>query len=171
LELDDAFTSKDDIALACQTQLAKTMAEYGYEIMESLVTDLSPDLRVKASMNEINASKRLRMASMYKAESDKIKQVKAAEAEAEARYLSGVGVANQRKAIVDGLQSSINDFKADVPGTSPRDVMDLLLMTQYFDLLRDVGANTVFVDHEPGAVARLQGQVNRGFSAGGSSKK
>jgi hypothetical protein len=33
--------------------------------------------------------------------------VKAAEAEAEAKYLSGVGVAKQRKAIVDGLKSSI----------------------------------------------------------------
>lgn len=34
-------------------------------------------------------------------------QVKSAEAEAEAKYLSGVGVAKQRKAIVDGLRSSI----------------------------------------------------------------
>ena len=31
-------------------------------------------------------------------------QVKSAEAEAEAKYLSGVGVAKQRKAIVDGLR-------------------------------------------------------------------
>lgn len=34
-------------------------------------------------------------------------QVKSAEAEAEAKYLSGVGVAKQRKAIVDGLRTSI----------------------------------------------------------------
>lgn len=34
-------------------------------------------------------------------------QVKSAEAEAEAKYLSGVGVAKQRKAIVDGLKTSI----------------------------------------------------------------
>jgi regulator of protease activity HflC (stomatin/prohibitin superfamily) len=163
MELDKAFESKADIADACQDQLQKVMNDYGYEIMESLVTDLSPDQRVKASMNEINASKRLKMASMHKADADKIRQVKAAEAEAESRYLSGVGVARQRKAIVDGLQQSINDFKSDVKGTSPRDVMDLLLLTQYFDLLRDVGANTIFMQHEPDAVVNLQRQVNGGF--------
>ena len=163
MELDQAFESKADIAHSVQDQLQKVMNDYGYEIMESLVTDLSPDIRVKASMNEINASKRLKMASMHKAEADKIRQVKAAEAEAESRYLSGVGVARQRKAIVDGLQQSINDFKSDVKGTSPKDVMDLLLLTQYFDLLRDVGANTIFMQHEPDAVINLQKQVNGGF--------
>ncbi len=163
MELDQAFASKGDIAEACQTQLKASMETYGYEIIEALVTDLSPDIRVKQSMNEINASKRLKMASMHKAEADKIRQVKAAEADAEARYLSGVGVARQRKAIVDGLQSSINDFKKDVKGTSPKDVMDLLLLTQYFDLLRDVGANVIYMPHEPDAVANLQKQVSVGF--------
>mmetsp|Transcript_26693 Transcript_26693/g.55718 ORF Transcript_26693/g.55718 Transcript_26693/m.55718 type:complete len:283 (+) Transcript_26693:34-882(+) len=165
MELDRAFESKEDIANQVQLQLSKVMNEYGYEIMESLVTDLSPDQRVKASMNEINASKRLKEASMHKADADKIRMVKAAEAEAEARHLSGTGVARQRKAIVDGLKESINDFKSDVKGTSPKDVMDLLLLTQYFDLLRDVGANTIFMQHEPDAVSNLQGQVNKGFMA------
>ncbi|GMI42828.1 hypothetical protein TeGR_g9673 [Tetraparma gracilis] len=167
LELDAAFASKADIARACQEQLTTTMNEYGYDIMECLVVDLSPDAKVKASMNEINASKRLKMASMHKAEADKIRQVKAAEAEAESRYLSGVGVANQRKAIIDGLQQSINEFKSDVKGTTPKDVMDLLLLTQYFDLLRDVGANTLFLNHEPGAVVDLQRQVQAGFMGKG----
>ena len=49
------------------------------------MTDLSPDSKVKASMNEINASRRLKEAASHKAEAEKTKQVKAAEAEAEAR--------------------------------------------------------------------------------------
>lgn len=173
LELDTVFASKDDIAQSVQEALNSTMGEFGYLIMESLVTDLSPDQRVKSSMNEINASKRLREAANHKAEADKIRQVKAAEAEAESRYLSGIGVARQRKAIVDGLQQSITDFKSDVKGTSPKDVMDLLLLTQYFDVLRDIGANTMFLPHEPEAVASLQAQVANGFmrNAGGSKKK
>jgi len=60
---------------------------------------LDPDQRVKDAMNEINSSKRLKYAVAEKAEGDKILQVKAAEAEAESKYLSGVGVAKQRKAI------------------------------------------------------------------------
>ena len=58
---------------------------------------------------------------------------------AEAKYLSGVGVAKQRKAIVDGLRSSIVDFSEGVDGTTSKDIMDLLLLTQYFDCIRDVG--------------------------------
>jgi len=58
-------------------------------------------------MNEINSAKRLKFAVAEKAEGQKILQVKSAEAEAEAKYLSGVGVAKQRKAIVDGLRTSI----------------------------------------------------------------
>ncbi len=56
--------------------------------------------------------------------------VKNAEASAESKYLSGVGVAKQRKAIVDGLRESIVGFSGNVPGTTPKDVMDLLLLTQ-----------------------------------------
>lgn len=107
---------------------------------KTLITDLDPDQRVKNAMNEINSSKRLKFAVAERAEGDKILFVKSAEAEAEAKYLSGVGVAKQRKAIVDGLKSSIVDFSDGVKGSSTKDVMDLLLLTQYFDMIRDVGS-------------------------------
>merc|ERR1739844_239297 len=103
--------------------------------MGTLVTDLSPDARVKASMNEINASKRLKEAASHKAEAKKVQQVKAAEAEAEARYLSGLGVARQRKAIIDGLSSSVSDFEKDVEGATAKDVVDILMLSQYMDTL------------------------------------
>ena len=161
MELDEAFASKKEIASATMEQLETVMKDYGYEIMNTLVTDLSPDARVKASMNEINASKRLKEASSHKAEADKVQQVKAAEADAEAKYLSGLGVARQRKAIVTGLQSSISEFSNEVDGVSSKDVMDILLLTQYFDTLKDVGANNLLLEHEPGSVAMLQKQVNQ----------
>jgi len=85
LELDEAFSSKEDIASDVKERLTNVMQEYGYEIRNTLVTDISPDAKVKASMNEINASRRLKEAASHKAEADKTKQVKAAEAEAEAR--------------------------------------------------------------------------------------
>jgi regulator of protease activity HflC (stomatin/prohibitin superfamily) len=115
------------------------LLRYGYQILQALITDLDPDQRVKNAMNEINSSKRLKYAVAERAEGDKILQVKSAEAEAEAKYLSGVGVAKQRKAIVDGLRSSIVEFSGNVSGASTKEVMDLLLLTQYFDMIRDVG--------------------------------
>jgi regulator of protease activity HflC (stomatin/prohibitin superfamily) len=131
MELDEAFASKNDIATAVLTSLQSVMQDYGYEIRNTLITDLMPDARVKASMNEINASRRLKEAASHKAEAEKIKQVKGAEAEAEARYLSGLGVARQRKAIVEGLQSSVAEFSEQVDGASAKDVMSVLLLTQY----------------------------------------
>ncbi|CAM9601716.1 unnamed protein product, partial [Sphacelaria rigidula] len=116
LDLDQAFDSKDDIAVNVKNQLETVMMEYGYQILQTLVTDLDPDRRVKEAMNEINASKRMREAATNKAEADKIMQVKAAEAEAESKYLSGVGVSRQRKAIVDGLRESVQTFSTSIEG-------------------------------------------------------
>jgi regulator of protease activity HflC (stomatin/prohibitin superfamily) len=139
LELDAAFEAKEDLALSVKNALTETMTSYGYQIVQVLITDLDPDERVKNAMNEINSSKRLKYAVAEQAEGNKILKVKAAEAEAESKYLSGVGVAKQRKAIVDGLRNSIIDFSETVHGSSPKEVMDLLLLTQYFDMIRDVG--------------------------------
>ena len=121
-----------------------------------MITDIDPDNRVKQAMNEINSAKRLKFAVAEKAEGQKILQVKSAEAEA--KYLSGVGVAKQRKAIVDGLRTSIVDFSDGVKGASSKDVMDLLLLTQYFDCVRDVGSSkhckTTFVPSGGGNTMR-----------------
>jgi regulator of protease activity HflC (stomatin/prohibitin superfamily) len=130
LELDAVFEAKEELALAVKNALSETMTGYGYQILQALITDLDPDQRVKNAMNEINSSKRLKYAVAERAEGDKILQVKSAEAEAEAKYLSGVGVAKQRKAIVDGLRTSIVDFSDNIEGTSTKEVMDLLLLTQ-----------------------------------------
>mmetsp|Transcript_1072 Transcript_1072/g.1543 ORF Transcript_1072/g.1543 Transcript_1072/m.1543 type:complete len:281 (+) Transcript_1072:130-972(+) len=163
MELDAAFASKDEIASATLNSLKDVMGAYGYEIISTLVTDLSPDGKVKASMNEINASKRLKEAASHKAEADKVRQVKAAEAEAEARYLSGLGVARQRKAIVNGLQASVSEFSDEVAGASPKDVMDILLLSQYFDTLSAVGANSLILEHDPATVSGLQNQLGKSF--------
>jgi len=168
MELDEAFASKATIAEATLNQLESVMKDYGYEILNTLVTDMSPDARVKASMNEINASKRLKEAASHKAEADKVQQVKAAEADADARYLSGLGVARQRKAIVNGFQESVSEFSAEVEGVKAKDVMDILMLTQYFDTLGAVGANSMILEHEPASVASIQRQVRSSLGNGTS---
>ena len=51
---------------------------------------------------------------------------------AESKYLNGLGIARERKAIVDGLRGSVEIFSHEVEGATPKDVMDLILLTQYF---------------------------------------
>jgi len=172
IKLDQVFEAKEEIAHAVRDELEKVMTTFGYAIVQALVTDIEPDARVKASMNEINAAQRLRVAAADQAEAQKIVAVKAAEAEAESKYLSGLGIARQRKAIVDGLRDSILAFSEVVGGTQPKDVMDLLLINQYFDTLKEIGAHsktsTIFIPHSPGGVADVAQQVRDGFLQGSS---
>jgi hypothetical protein len=114
------------------------------------------------------ASQRLREAAAEKAEAEKILQVKAAEAEAESKYLHGVGVAKQRKAIVEGLQTSALDFSANVPGAGAKDVMDILLISQYFDMMRHSvkhgkAGSTLFLAHGPESIHQFRDQLKTNF--------
>jgi regulator of protease activity HflC (stomatin/prohibitin superfamily) len=163
LILDDLFEKKDDIASAVKTELDNVMDDFGYGIIKALVTDIDPDARVKASMNEINAAQRMREAAIQQAEADKIRVVKAAEGEAESKALQGQGIANQRKAIIDGLKESVENFNKSIGGTSAEDVMNLVLMTQYFDTLKEIGlsgkSNTIMIPHSPGGMGDISEQM------------
>ncbi|XP_072998291.1 hypersensitive-induced response protein 1 [Typha latifolia] len=167
LNIDDAFEQKNDIAKSVEDELEKAMSMYGYEIVQTLITDIEPDEHVKRAMNEINAAARMRLAANEKAEAEKILQIKRAEGDAESKYLAGLGIARQRQAIVDGLRDSVLAFSENVPGTSAKDVMDMVLVTQYFDTMKEIGAasksSAVFIPHGPGAVRDVAAQIRDGL--------
>lgn len=161
--LDELFQMKDDIANAVKIELDQVMDDFGYGILKALVTDIDPDAKVKVSMNEINAAQRLRVAAVEQAEADKIRVVKAAEAEADSKALQGAGIANQRKAIIGGLRESVEDFSSSINGATPQDVMNLVMMTQYFDTIKDIGnaskTNTILIPHSPAGMTDLSEQI------------
>jgi len=172
MTLDDAFEKKDDISDAVQKKLTSEMSAYGLEIRKALVTEIAPDASVVASMNEINKQKRLRDAALMAAEAEKIKHVKAAEAAADAAQLQGEGIARQRRAIIDGLRDSITHGTGESLSTSQ--ISELLLITQYFETLRDVAANnkssTVFLNHSAGSVADVASQIRNGVLQAGPAQ-
>ena len=163
IKLDDVFEKKDEIADAVKAELAEVMSGFGYGILKALVTDIDPDAKVKTAMNEINAAQRSRIAATEKGEADRILVVKAAQADAESKALEGKGIADQRRAIVDGLRESVEEFQRSLPGATPQDVMSIVLLTQYFDMLKEVGAHsdtaTIFLPHTPGHVSDLTDQI------------
>ena len=163
MNLDDAFLQQSDIAIAIKEGLDDVMKTYGYAIDQALVTDIEPDEKVKAAMNEINAAQREQVAASARGEAEKILKVKQAEAEAQSKALQGQGIANQRKAIIEGLKESVEAFSAAVEGTTPKDVMMLVLVTQYLDTLKEIGAqdksNTLFISHSPAAIGDLFRQM------------
>ncbi|KAK9814236.1 hypothetical protein WJX72_002691 [[Myrmecia] bisecta] len=167
INLDDVFTTKEEIAHSVKEELTKSMSSFGFMIIQTLVTDIEPDKKVRAAMNEINAAQRLRMAALENAEAKKIQIVKAAEADAEAKYLHGQGIARQRQAIVNGLRESVLDFEKGVQDISSRDVIEMMMITQYFDMLKDIGisnqSSTIFLPHSPASVGDVAAQIRQGF--------
>lgn len=162
LTLDELFEKKDEIALEVQHQVAEEMSSYGYIIVKTLITKVEPDAEVKQSMNEINAAQRKRVAAQELANADKIKIVTAAEAEAEKDRLHGVGIAEQRKAIVDGLADSIQELKDANISLTEEQIMSILLTNQYLDTLNtfaEKGNQTIFLSNTPQGVDDIRTQI------------
>jgi len=170
MKLDDTFLNQADIASDLRDNLDGSMKEYGYSIVKVLISDIVPDQKVKAAMNDINAAQREREATVSRAETNKLLLVKQAEAEAESKRMQGEGIANQRKAIISGLKDSVEDFSKAVQGSTPQDVMQLVLMTQYFDTLKEIAGNdrtnTVLIPHSPSTLTDLFGQIRNAIVAG-----
>ena len=105
----------------------------------------------------------MRVAATEKGEAERIIKVESAEGDAQSKALQGRGIADQRQAIVAGLRDSVDEFQKSVPVTTARDVMNIVLMTKYFDTLKEIGAssrtNAIFVLHSPGNLANLSDQI------------
>merc|ERR1712129_203555 len=90
------------------------------------------------------------------------------EASADASQLQGEGIARQRRAIIDGLRDSITHGTEQQLSTDK--ISELLLITQYFETLRDIAANskaqTVFLPHSAGAVSDVASQIRNGIMQG-----
>lgn len=176
--LDNLFVVKEQLAGAVKKTVGDAMESFGFQILATPVTDIDPDPGVKQAMNEINRQERLKKAASDKGEAAKILAIKEAEATAEkirieaqadadSKFYAGEGLSRQRQAIVDGLHKSVNLFTEGVHGAKPGDVMDMIMITQYFDTLKELGgksgASTVFIPHQPGAIADISAQMRQGI--------
>ena len=158
MNLDDSFSSKDTIARNVAASLRDNMAEYGWNFVNTLVTDIRPDSRVRESMNSINAAQREREAAVAQAEAEKIRVVKEAEGAAEAKKLQGRGVADQRKEIVEGIAQQYELLRAAGVQENPE---TLMLVSQYLDAMVDVAdrahTNVLYMPSNPGGMQDLFG--------------
>jgi len=180
LDLNDVFLEKDKLSAAVLEELGESLGKYGFEIVNTPVTDIDPDAKVKASLNSITTEKNNKLAMTSRAEADAIVKVKLAEAEAEeivikskaeaeSKYQSGLGLSRQRQAIVDGLSASVQAFQEGVKDVDSKTVMDLIMLTQYFDMMKDIGTaanrgTTIFVPSGPGTVGDFTTQLRQAFA-------
>jgi regulator of protease activity HflC (stomatin/prohibitin superfamily) len=174
MNLDEVFEKKDEVGASVKNELDVSMKIYGFEIPNALVTDVNPADSVKAAMNEIQTQQRLQVAAAAKGEANKILVVKNAEAEAESKRLQGEGIAKQRRAIVDGLRESIAAFTDQIGSVSASEVLKLVLMTQYFDTMKDIGVSSgskvILVPHTPGGMTDIAEQLRTTIIAANETK-
>ena len=174
MNLDEVFEKKDDVGTSVKTELDASMKIYGFEIPNALVTDVNPADNVKAAMNEIQTQQRLQVAAAAKGEANKILVVKNAEAEAESKRLQGEGIAKQRRAIVDGLRESIAAFTDQIGNVSAPEVLKLVLLTQYFDTMKEIGTSSgskvILTPHAPGGMTDIAEQLRNAIISANEAK-
>ena len=79
-------------------------------------------------------------------------------------------MAEQRAAIIEGFKASIGDLK-EVTGSDVKtqDVMNMVMMVQYFDALRDIGTtgqnNAVLIPYGPGGSTEILQQMTQAMLA------
>jgi regulator of protease activity HflC (stomatin/prohibitin superfamily) len=175
MELDDVFAQKEKIAIAIKNELSDTMKQFGFDFIKALVTDIDPDAKVKQSMNEINAAKRMKEAAREEAAAGKIRVVAAAEADSESKRLAGEGIAKQRIAIANGLKESVEEVKLAMEDhVTSQDVMNMLFMTQHYETISKLSENntsTIFMPYSPDNVGDLQMQIQSSLIAVDGLKK
>jgi regulator of protease activity HflC (stomatin/prohibitin superfamily) len=161
MNVDTVFSEKEKIAHAVKERLLDTMQQFGYTIMQSLVNDIQPDAKVKAAMNQVNASARMKEAAKNEAEAKKIRTIADAEAEARAKELQGVGIARQRLAIANGLKESVR--ACSEAGISSEEATKMVLLTQHYDTVTAVGAHSkstiMMLPYSPDGMTQVGDQI------------
>ncbi len=167
LKLDDVFERKDDIAVAVKRELNDAMSTYGYDIINTLITDIDPDIQVKNAMNRINAADREKTAAEYEAEAGRIRIVAKAKAEAESKRLQGQGIADQRREIARGLVESVDVLNR--VGINSQEASALIVVTQHYDTLQAIGADTnsnlILLPNSPQAGSEMLNNMVASFTA------
>jgi regulator of protease activity HflC (stomatin/prohibitin superfamily) len=167
LILDDVFVRKDDIAIAVKRELNEAMIAYGYDIINTLVTDIDPDIQVKNAMNRINAADREKTAAEFESEAQRIRIVAKAKAEAESKRLQGQGIADQRREIARGLVESVAVLNK--VGINSQEASALIVVTQHYDTLQAIGADTnsnlILLPNSPQAGSDMLNNMVASFTA------
>ena len=167
MKLDDVFEKKDEIANAVKGELNDAMANYGYDIIKALVTDIDPDPEVKAAMNRINAAERKKVAAQYDGDAERILIVEKAKAEAESKRLQGLGIAAQRREIARGLEESVDVLNK--VGINSQEASALIVVTQHYDTLQAIGGETntnlILLPNSPQAGSEMLNDMVASFTA------
>jgi len=156
---EEIIRSRDEMTIYLIQHTKQKIESFGYYIDSFQVRDVILPKEITEAMSRVVSSKRLQEAATNEAEAGYIREVKKAEAQRMTRKLQGEGLALERKAIIEGLRESIMDL-GQTTGINPESVINLVLMNQYMDTMRNLGKDgqtkTVFLNPGPDGMKQTQ---------------
>ena len=164
MTLDEVFASQSSIAAAVKQELDADMAIFGYEIVNVLVTDIVPD--AKGEVGHERHQRRAARTGGRQRPRRSGEDSGGQEGRGRSREQGAPGPGNRQSAQGHhrrpaGLPS--NSSRRSSEGASAKEVMQLVMVTQYFDTLKSIGesdkTNTLFLSHSPGAVKEVSDQI------------
>jgi len=159
---DEIFAARASLTNDLVNDLNKKVNPFGYIIYDVLVLDIIPDQSIRNAMNDVVATEKERIAATNRAQAEKAAKILQAEAEAKTRELEGEGIAAARRAIIEGLRKSVDDFHESVPDLDSHALLMTVLMTQYMDTIKEAathGGNTFILPSNPSNVASMEEQM------------
>lgn len=159
--MNELFLSKNKLSGELQHLLNREMEKYGYLIVDTMILDIDPPSKVKETMNMVLASQNRRDAMINEAEAEKKSAILKAEGLCEVRRLEGLGLANQRKEVVQGLKNSIGEL-CDGKQLDPTELTTTIITMQYLDMLKEAaynGKNTFILSSNPATASTIEDQM------------
>jgi regulator of protease activity HflC (stomatin/prohibitin superfamily) len=148
MTFDDAFAQQTTTSRDILSGLKQAMEQYGWKIIAVLIKELKPSDEVASAL------------------SSKISTIRTAEGEAEAKRQAGIGIANERTAIMEGLASAAKDASTELR-ISEEEALHLIVLTQYFDTQRSLAehskATVIFSDKSVNGLESVRDEIARGF--------
>ena len=166
----DVLAKRNEFSDYLEEILEQKFTTLGYTIDSVQITDIELPESLIEAMNQVKTSERQKEAAMNEGEAKKILSVKEAEADQESKRLQGLGIAQQREEVAKGLKRSVDEFQLALGTKSdPNEIMNIILMTNYFDTLKAIGegpnSKVLMMDGTPEGIKTVRQQIISGIQA------
>ena len=137
---------------------------WGYTIDSVQITNINLPSELVNAMNRVKTTERQKEAAENEWEAKRIFTVKEAEADREKKKLQWLWLAQQREEVAKGLKNSVEEFKEALwSDSNPNEIMNIILMTNYFDTLKDIwespSSKVIFTDWSPWGLDKIRNMI------------
>jgi len=135
----DVLSKRNEFSDYLEEVLWAKLRGWGYKTDSIQITDIDLPQELINAMNKVKTTEREKEAAENEWEAEKILVVKKAEWERETKRLNWIWIAQQREEIAKWLKRSVDEFKEALwQSANPNEIMNIILMTNYFDTLKDI---------------------------------